>query len=145
MPLPALGPRATAAILLALTFAVGILTGVALDRAWLLPAGPHARWEREERVRERYRERLARELRLTPRQRAQIDSILREQQAQVRALRRRVAPEFRRIFQETRRKIEAVLTPEQRARLDVLRARWERERRDRARDRRRDPPPPQRP
>lgn len=141
MPFPALGPRAAAAVLLALTFVVGVLTGVVLDRA-LLPGPP--RWEREERVRESYRDRLARELQLTPQQQAQIDSILRTQQAQVRALRRRVAPEFRRIFQETRRKIEAVLTPEQRARLEELRARWDRERR--ARDERDEaPPPPQRP
>lgn len=155
------GPRAAAAALLLLTATLGVLAGIALDRTLLAPPPtpvsapapdrpPGRRWHEGMRhdesvpggARHRYAERFARELDLTPEQQARIDSILQSQQERVRALRRESLPRFQEITRETRRAVEAVLTPEQREQIRLRQRRW----RDTAREhwRERGAPTPER-
>jgi Spy/CpxP family protein refolding chaperone len=141
MPHFRLDPRGVAVVLLLLTGIMGILAGIMIDRTLLTvphvaappvaPRASHGRDDREwrdERVpggmRRHYAERMARDLALTPEQRTRIDSILRAQQEQVRALRRETTPRFKDIADDTRTAIRAVLTPQQRERWQTLRQRW---------------------
>jgi Spy/CpxP family protein refolding chaperone len=125
-------PRLRAILVLALVALVGVLAGVLLDRAVLRDRwgalgrwhGPHAGeygpggWQRGGR---RSTEWMARELSLTPEQRAAIDSIRSRQQERMRQVMRDVRPQFRAITSETRAQIDSVLTPAQRERLQALR------------------------
>jgi hypothetical protein len=135
-----LGPRAQAALLLALVGTLGMLVGVLVGglafgprlgagagRGQVPPAvyGPGPRREGGlplgDRLAVRPRlDRLADELELSARQRAQIDSIMRDEQAKVRELFREFRPRFEAVVQGTRRRIDSVLTPEQRERLRAL-------------------------
>jgi hypothetical protein len=131
------GPRAQAALVLALVATLGALIGILGDRllaAQHAPAGIEARppmargaappsglWRWEARPAIRYTERLATSLALNVGQRAAIDSIVAAEQDRVRALSLEVEPRFRAIAEETRTSIEAVLTEHQRAQLSTLR------------------------
>ena len=141
-----LGYRAQAAVLLALVALVGALAGVVADRAlndrWdgrgepggvrRAPPPGAGLWRWEARPDARYADRLAARLNLSADQRARIDSILAEEQARVRELTREVAPQFRTIAEQTRSRIEGVLTDSQRERLRELRDERMRGRRFRA-------------
>jgi Spy/CpxP family protein refolding chaperone len=130
-----IAPRVQAVVLLLLVATAGAVAGIVGDRlvsersdpspaiADVRPGavpGPGP-WRWEARRDMRYGERLAADLDLSPEQRAAIDSIVRDQQQRVRALTAEVEPQFRAIAEQTRGRIEAVLTPEQRARLAELR------------------------
>jgi Spy/CpxP family protein refolding chaperone len=128
-------PRVQAVVLLLLVATAGAVAGIVgdrlvTDRADPAPAGEGLRsapmpgagpWRWEARRDMRYGERLSSDLGLTPDQRAAIDSIVRDQQQRVRALTAEVEPQFRAIAEQTRGRVEAVLTPEQRTRLAELR------------------------
>jgi hypothetical protein len=77
----------------------------------------------------RFAERLDEQLELTAAQRAAIDSILAEQRARVRELTAEVQPRFRQVAQQTRARIDSVLTDAQRA--ELRRIRQERVRQER--------------
>jgi Spy/CpxP family protein refolding chaperone len=105
----------------------GGLAGVAIDRLVLLPhmsrghgfghdGGP-GRPPRD------FRERFAREVGLTPEQQQRIDSIMDRQGREMRAVRGRVQPQVDSIVSRTRRELDAVLTPEQRAKAEAIRKR----------------------
>jgi Spy/CpxP family protein refolding chaperone len=127
--------RTQAVVLLALVGTSGALAGVVGDRllhertapaAGALPpvggpavAGP---WRWEPRPDARYADRLARQLDLSTEQEAAITGIVAEEQVRVNELTRELQPRFRAIAEETRGRIESVLTPEQRERLRTLRA-----------------------
>jgi Spy/CpxP family protein refolding chaperone len=128
-------PRVQAVVLLLLVATAGAVAGIVGDRlvtdrtdpapaseglrsAPMPGAGP---WRWEARRDMRYGERLSSDLGLTPDQRAAIDSIVRDQQQRVRALTAEVEPQFRAIAEQTRGRVEAVLTPEQRSLADALR------------------------
>lgn len=124
------GPRAQAGIVLALVATLGALLGILGDRlvaqqreappAMEPPPGRTPGMMRPEMVRG-YGQQLARHLDLTDGQRAQIDSILMQERLRVRELNREFQPRFRAVARQTRERVEAVLTPEQRARLGELR------------------------
>jgi Spy/CpxP family protein refolding chaperone len=130
-----IAPRVQAVVLLLLVATAGAVAGIVGDRLVAersdpVPAGEGLRpgavpgpgpWRWEARRDMRYGERLAADLDLSPEQRAAIDSIVRDQQQRVRALTAEVEPQFRAIAEQTRGRVEAVLTPEQRARLAELR------------------------
>jgi Spy/CpxP family protein refolding chaperone len=154
-----LGARTQAVVLLLLVATSGALAGFVGDRLLLVrsspppaeqpqPAAPGthpgaggAPWRWEAQPGERYAERLATSLELTPAQRAAIDSIMDVQQERIQELNREIQPRFRAIARETGEEIEAVLTREQRERLrglreerarvmrpglrDMMRERWE--------------------
>jgi Spy/CpxP family protein refolding chaperone len=124
-----LGPRGQAVLILALVATLGALVGIMADRV-LARRGAAATPSTVERTREprgamvpgmRYGEGLATRLDLSTAQRASIDSILAEDRLRARELTRQFQPQFRSLAEETRARVEAVLTPEQRAELRVMR------------------------
>ncbi|MGH7719239.1 MAG: hypothetical protein ACREON_10390 [Gemmatimonadaceae bacterium] len=125
--------RVTAIIVLSIVTFAGIATGVALDRFVLMPRqlGPPAgvgmgRFGPGSPASERgqaIRERMARELALTPEQRLQFDSIMSRQMRALRVARESIRPRMDSLVRETRRQIDAILTPAQRERLRELPAR----------------------
>jgi|SRR5687768_796452 len=132
--------RAQAAIVLALVATLGALLGILGDRLLAQPrppatepappalgqepgpmaAQPPRPGQRPPRG-PRFAERLSDELNLTEAQRAAIDSILAEQGARVRALNAEVQPRFQQIAEQTRTRIDQVLTDEQRTELRRIR------------------------
>jgi hypothetical protein len=118
------GPRAMAALLLVAVCLLGGLGGVALDRFVLMPEHPHHRGDRfSPESAHRFSRFLAHELSLSKQQEVKVDSILLARQAQTRALANEVHPRFEALAQATRADVERVLTPEQRAKYEQLRAR----------------------
>jgi periplasmic protein CpxP/Spy len=121
-----LNAKAAAGFVLVAVFSGGLLAGVLVERALLAPpsaeasAGASAAAPKHRPGSAEDRDRIARELELTPDQRAQIDLILDEQQARMRAILTETRPQTRAVVRETRARIEEVLTPEQRARLEEL-------------------------
>jgi Spy/CpxP family protein refolding chaperone len=69
------------------------------------------------------RERLARELDLTPDQQRRVDSIMGQQTRDFRRIREEMQPRFDSLLQHAQAGLDSVLTPDQRARLRSLRAR----------------------
>ncbi len=118
-----------AAAVLLLVAVAGVASGIALERRML---GPHAGRERgggrggelgrggrgrsddSAEGRARLRARLVRDQSLTAEQAAKIDTIFERQRPRMDSLRAALEPPLRAAADETRRQIEAVLTPEQR-------------------------------
>lgn len=129
---PALGPRAQAALILALVATLGALLGILGDRLIASqrgvpePAAAPGRMPGEMMPDSRFGGRLAERLDLTAEQRSRIDAILAEQQAQARVLTREYQPQFRALANQTRERIEAVLTDEQREQMRTMRQRMRR-------------------
>ena len=126
---PALGPRAQAVLILAFVAMAGAFIGilgdryVARQRAEAGPAdvgrGAIPRGAMVPGM--RYGEGLATRLDLSAEQRAQIDSILAQDRLRARELTRQFQPQFRSLAEETRARVEAVLTAEQREELRAMR------------------------
>jgi Spy/CpxP family protein refolding chaperone len=121
-------PRARALALAAIVAAllVGVLVGVALDRGML-----RHRWRSHGRFGpppgglvmggpRRMTDRLARELDLTPAQRARVDSIMARRIHDIEQVRQDVRPRVRQIFATTRAELDSVLTPAQRDRMNAM-------------------------
>jgi Spy/CpxP family protein refolding chaperone len=121
-------PRAQAILVLALAATLGALIGILGDR---FLAGRHAdarmTVERSGPPRGalipgmRYSEGLAARLDLTSEQRARIDSILADNRVRARELSSQFQPQFRALAEDTRDRVEAVLTLEQREQLSTMR------------------------
>ena len=69
------------------------------------------------------RERLARELDLTPEQQRRVDSIMAQQMEDFRRLREAMRPRFDSLLLDAQARLDSVLTPAQREKLKALRAR----------------------
>ena len=121
--------RRTAALILLLVAIGGAAVGVALDRLLLLPMhfggrpfGPWRGGPPSARMERSARERFAHELGLSDNQQVRIDSLMERQMVQLRAVRGEVQPRLDSILSQTRRSIDAILTPEQRVRArDLMR------------------------
>jgi Spy/CpxP family protein refolding chaperone len=112
----------------ALMFLLGALIaggalGFSADRAL---RGSHSRDMRGPRA---YRERMAEELKLTPRQRASVDSLLEQKHRQIVALYKPVKPQLdsiatlaRVVGDSTHAQIKRLLNPDQQVKLDKMRA-----------------------
>jgi Spy/CpxP family protein refolding chaperone len=120
--------RIIAALVLFLVAVAGGLTAVVLDRFILrhppgpppfhgFGHGPEGRPPERERA---ARDRFAKELGLTPAQRVRIDSLMDRQLKEIRTVREQVQPRLDSIVGETRREIDAILTPEQRKKAQEL-------------------------
>jgi Spy/CpxP family protein refolding chaperone len=142
--------RTQAVVLLALVATSGALAGIVADRiitdrgaASADRRGPpgNGPWRWEARPDARYAERLTESLELTSAQGNAIDDIVAEEQVRVRQLTEEVQPRFRAIADDTRERIESVLTPEQRRRLGTLREQRMRMMREGARGSRGEGPP----
>ena len=130
------GYRAQAAALLATVAILGALTGVLGDRMLsrrvqeraapdmaFRPEAPGrpGLWRWEPRPVAPYVDLLAAHLELSAEQREEIDRILAEEQVHVRELTREVGPQFRAIAEQTRQRVEVVLSDAQREQLRALR------------------------
>lgn len=129
-----LGPRAQAALVLAFVAVLGALIGILGDRMVAQqrvdstpdvtmrntmprrgtgpPRGPGMA---------RFADQLGARLDLSADQRAAIETIIAEEQQRVRALTDEFQPRFRLIAQQTRERVDSVLTPAQREQLRALR------------------------
>ncbi|HEX2722227.1 MAG TPA: Spy/CpxP family protein refolding chaperone [Gemmatimonadaceae bacterium] len=103
-------------------FVAGVALGYTGDR--ILSRGDHGRRDRSSR------ERIARELDLTPAQRAQFDSIMSLRRTQMRELYKPVRPQLdslqrvsKALMDSTHEQLKRVLTPAQAKKLDELRER----------------------
>ena len=125
---PALGPRAQVVLILAFVATIGAFIGilgdryVARQRADAAPAVERGTMPRGGMMPGmRYGDGLATRLDLSAEQRAQIDSILAQDRLRARELTRQFQPQFRSLAEETRARVEAVLTAEQRDELRAMR------------------------
>jgi len=143
------GPRATAAIVIAVAFVVGGLSGASLLREFghreheggprfvpgmkLTPAPVEEAEEGHEpgQVSQRFLSRFTKALDLTAAQAASVDSISRREFAEVSAVREETWPRMQAVLDDTRRRIDSILTPDQRTRYHTMLAqqeeRWRRE------------------
>jgi len=119
--------RRMAGLVLLLVAVGGAAVGVALDRLLLLPMhfggrpfGPGRGGPPSARMEGFARERFARELGLSDSQKVRIDSLMERQMVQLRAVRGELQPRLDSILSQTRRSIDAILTPEQRVRAEQL-------------------------
>jgi Spy/CpxP family protein refolding chaperone len=142
VPRRGLSPRTLAGIMLVLVGLLGAVAGMALDRAVLSPCagdkssdrgGRTPYWARSGEEHQARWKRVSESLNLTPAQSASIDSILAEQTRELEAVRETAEPEFRNIMQVTKDRIDAVLTAEQKARLEEQRLKHRQERKERRR------------
>lgn len=133
--------RAMAIALLAVVGLAGIGLGFAADRLALHhergggrrfgpgDGGGRGMWDAGRGMRdgrrggEGMRDRLARELDLTPDQQRRVDSIMGQQTRDFRRIREEMQPRFDSLLQRAQAGLDSVLTPAQRARLQSLRAR----------------------
>jgi Spy/CpxP family protein refolding chaperone len=139
MPLPSIGSRGRAALVLLSVAVVGLLAGVALDRSFLRANSsppPSDRWDHPTpdagpAGRTHFVERFAEELGLTDQQRFRVDSVLSGQQTRMQEVQAVCRPRVREILAETHAGIDEVLTPRQRERMEALRRErgWGREQR----------------
>ena len=121
---------------LILVFALGAALGVlgtlwASRSGWALaaPPGPSMR------SKEGAAQWLTHELNLSAEQQQQLGPILDETAANYEAIRERVRPEYDQVRQQSREKIRAILTPEQKARFEELVRQMDEERGRRRRER----------
>ena len=106
-------PGIRVALLLLVTLAAGAAGGIAIDRR--LDAAPDPKAESAERESrgETTIERFADELGLTTEQRGQIAPVLEDTRTRMSEVFDQVRPEYRRVVDSARARIEAVLTPDQ--------------------------------
>jgi hypothetical protein len=120
-------PRILAALLLLLALLGGIVLGVALDRTLLL-RGPFAGrgWRMAiAGPSPAFRERIVRELGLSPEQRVRVDSVIDRSHREFCAVQADIRPRLDSVLARTRRELAAVLTPEQLAKADKFKTRIE--------------------
>jgi Spy/CpxP family protein refolding chaperone len=111
------GKRRTAVLagaLLAMTFGVGVLSGVALDR-WLIPPK-----ESGVRIMRDYSSVLD-ALELTVEQRTRAQALMEESNPASESVLRRASEELRQVADSVDQRLREILTPEQQARLDTMR------------------------
>lgn len=106
-------PGIRVALLLLVTLAAGAAGGIAIDRR--LDAAPDLKAESAQRERrgETTIERFADELGLTAEQRGQIAPVLEDTRTRMSEVFDQVRPEYRRVVDSARARIEEVLTPGQ--------------------------------
>ena len=124
--------KSYALIFLLAAFIGGIALGYAGDR--VLSHRTHGRGDRPSR------QRMAKELNLTPSQRAQFDSIMNVRRTQMRELFRPIRPQMdslqniaKALGDSTHEQLKRILTPEQAKKLDEMRNRMRKREAERAR------------
>lgn len=103
----------------ALVAGAGVATGVVLERAVLSRHDDHGRGRGGRRGGERgpMHERFGRDLGLSTAQASKIDSIFASHRPAIDSARAASEPRIRAIIEQTRREIDSVLTPDQRAKM----------------------------
>jgi hypothetical protein len=119
-------------VALGLTLLSGVGAGVALDRLVLIDVfGAGERSHDHEARRQRYLDKLDREIGLSPEQRAQVEQILELSHQKAHAIEDGKRAEYAKLRQQFRDEVGAILEPGQRGRFDQMLARDDRERRQR--------------
>jgi hypothetical protein len=111
--------RLRAWLLLLLVFVAGFAGGIVATRVAVRHLVQRA-LSNPTLIRVQVERRLALKLRLDAGQRAKVDGILANTQAEIKSLRSEFQPRFLQILGDTRTQILAALTPEQRARFEKL-------------------------
>ncbi|HYM11298.1 MAG TPA: hypothetical protein VEU62_11225 [Bryobacterales bacterium] len=111
-------PARVAALWLAVVFLAGALFGVVAHTVYVQRTTRAAVNARE--IRERYADRLKRDLLLSPEQHNQVSAILEQTSQHFRELRERIEPEFESLRQTQRQRIMAILTPEQQSKYQEI-------------------------
>lgn len=106
-------PGIRVALLLLVTLAAGAAGGIAIDRRLDTAPDPKAESAEREGQGETTIERFADELGLTVEQRGQIAPVLEDTRTRMSEVFDQVRPEYRRVVDSARARIEAVLTPGQ--------------------------------
>jgi Spy/CpxP family protein refolding chaperone len=114
-----------AALLLAATFATGVVAGVAADRVALVREGRVLPRDGMRFVSARIVRAMDRELKLTDAQRSDVERILAARRERIETLWGGVRPQIRAEIEASNREIEAILTEEQKPKFRNLTARWE--------------------
>lgn len=98
---------------IAVIFAAGVLSGITVTR-WIIRRRVEQifTWSLDD-TRRVVLDRLTRELKLTPRQQAELDPILADMQRDMQRLRSRLQPEVHRVVAEKAREMAPFLTPDQ--------------------------------
>ena len=111
--------RSSALISMVALFVAGVAVGALGMQLYEanFDRGPTSRWHGPPR----FLERLADDLQLTPEQREQIATIHAESRQRSEAVRQELRPQLQLQMEQTREKILAVLTPEQREELERMR------------------------
>ncbi len=116
--------RRMAGLVMLLVALGGGVAGVALDRLVFLPmhfgGRPFGRGGPPGEMEHRMRDHFANEVGLSPEQKQKVDSLIERQMTQFRTVRSEMQPRIDTIFQETRKAIDSILTPEQRAKAAEL-------------------------
>ena len=131
MSAPNVGPRTLAGLVIVLVFLVGGLAGAVTDRTlhggrhfWTAARPPmgggRPELDRRVRGRERFIQEMKRNLGLTPEQVTKIEAISLSREQRADSLLKDVRPKLRALLEETRKEIDQVLTPEQRAKAQAL-------------------------
>ncbi len=132
------GARAKVIALVLAVFALGCVTGAALDSAYRLRASADARQSRRDgdgpRAKEKAFEEMKRDLSLNEQQATEIRAILEQTRNEYRSLRTEVRPRYDALRQNARTRIRALLTPEQQQRFDAKVAERDARRKDDERD-----------
>jgi len=119
-------PRVKGTLLLLLAFLLGVAAGVLGFGLYQGRGG----WWRSPRDPAQFQQlvlkRLTKELDLRSDQRQQVEVILREAGQEFDRLREEFGPRVREIRGSSREKIRAILSPEQRSKLEILEKEWER-------------------
>lgn len=100
-------------------FALGCVTGAALDSAYRLATGKGRAEMRSERRTEEVFEQMRRDLDLNDQQSSEVRAILDQTRIDYRALRAEARPRYDAIRQQARARIRTLLTPEQQQRFDA--------------------------
>lgn len=109
-----------AVLMLLLTALLGAVVGVSLDRRFFLPGHHGALGPRFGRPPAAFRDRMARELGLSPTQRASVDSIMDRSFREICTVQDEVQPRLDTLFNRLRREVAQVLTPEQVKKLETF-------------------------
>jgi Spy/CpxP family protein refolding chaperone len=119
-------------LVLVAVFALGCVTGAALDGLYRSRAGGRAGRGEEDRARkaEAHFERMRRELSLTDEQAAKVRAVLDETRDEYRRLRAEVRPRFEEPRLKARTRIRELLAPEQQQKFDALAAERDAQRRE---------------
>src|SRR5690606_5769084 len=108
-------------LLIATTLALGLATGFAVAQTDKAPSSQQ-RAERFERMLDRRVERMTEELNLTPAQALQVRAIFEEQAQARRELMQRHREEMMTLHEQGKARLDGVLNPEQKAKLETLKA-----------------------
>lgn len=112
-PAPSRRGPIIASLMLLLTALLGAVLGVSLDRRFLLPGHHGAPGPRSGGPPAAFRDRMARELELSPTQRASVDSIMERSLREICTVKEEVQPRLDSLFSRMRHEVEQVLSPEQ--------------------------------